>query len=104
DVKVMSAPTGGRLRTAPSGARTITFAWWGDEAGQGWGINPGRGGMKMYDLMRRANPDFFIHSGDQIYADGPIPAEVKLEDGTRWKNLTSPAKAKVAQSLAEYRG
>ena len=104
DLKTWSAPATGRLRTAPSGPRTITFAWSGDEAGQGWGINPEWGGMKMYEVMRRSNPDFFIHSGDQIYADGPIEAEVKLEDGTRWKNLTSPAKAKVAQSLAEYRG
>ncbi len=32
-------------------------------------------------------PDFFIHSGDTIYADGPIEAEVKLPDGTVWKNL-----------------
>ncbi len=104
DVRVLSAPAAGRLRTAPSGARTITFALSGDEAGQGSGINPGWGGMKMYDVMRRANPDFFIHSGDQIYADGPIPAEIKLDDGTLWKNVTSPAKARVAESLGDYRG
>jgi alkaline phosphatase D len=35
DVRVLSAPAAGRLRTAPSGARTITFAWSGDETGQG---------------------------------------------------------------------
>ena len=104
DPRVLSAPAAGRLRTPPMGRGTVTFAWSGDEAGQGWGINPGWGGMKMYDVMRRANPAFFIHSGDQIYADGPIPAEFKLDDGTLWKNVTSPAKAKVAESLAEYRG
>ena len=54
--------------------------------------------------MRQTSPDFFIHSGDQIYADGPIPAEVKLDDGTLWKNLVTEAKSKVAESLAEYRG
>jgi alkaline phosphatase D len=35
DVRVLSAPAAGRLRTAPSSARTITFAWSGDETGQG---------------------------------------------------------------------
>jgi alkaline phosphatase D len=28
----------------------------------------------VYEAMRRESPDFFIHSGDQIYADGPIKA------------------------------
>jgi alkaline phosphatase D len=104
DGKLVSAPVSGRFRTAPAGRRTITFAWSGDEAGQGWGINPAWGGMKMYEVMRRTSPDFFIHSGDQIYADGPIVAEVKLDDGSVWANVTTPAKAKVADSLAGYRG
>jgi alkaline phosphatase D len=104
DSKLVSAPVSGRFRTAPAGRRTITFAWSGDEAGQGWGINPAWGGMKMYEVMRRTSPDFFIHSGDQIYADGPIVAEVKLDDGSVWANVTTPAKAKVADSLAGYRG
>src|SRR5207245_9732088 len=59
---------------------------------------------KMYETMRRTNPDFFIHSGDQIYADGPIKAEVALEDGTTWRNVTSTAKSKVAESVEEFRG
>jgi len=104
DGKTVSAPVSGRFRTAPAGQRTITFAWSGDEAGQGWGINPAWGGMKMYEVMRRTSPDFFIHSGDQIYADGPIVAEVKLDDGSVWANITTPAKAKVAESLPGYRG
>ena len=60
--------------------------------------------MKLYEAMRSTNPDFFIHSGDQIYADGPIKAEVALDDGTIWRNVTTPAKAKVAESLEEFRG
>ena len=102
--KVLSAPVTGRLRMPAQTRRTVTFAFSGDEAGQGWGINTAWGGMKMYEVMRRTNPDFFIHSGDQIYADGPIPAEVKLDDGSVWANVTSPAKAKVAESIGEYRG
>jgi alkaline phosphatase D len=104
DPKILSVPALGRFRTPPAGRRTITFVWSGDEAGQGWGINPAWGGMRLYEVMRRASPDFFIHSGDQIYADGPIQAEVKLADGTLWKNITTPEKSKVAETLAEYRG
>jgi alkaline phosphatase D len=102
--KVFSAPAAGRLRLAPSSTRNVVFAFSGDEAGQGWGINTDWGGYRLYEAMRRANPDFFIHSGDQIYADGPMVAEVKLSDGTVWKNVVTPAKAKVAETLAEYRG
>ncbi|MFZ6746101.1 alkaline phosphatase D family protein [Undibacterium sp. JH2W] len=84
--------------------RDITFAFSGDEAGQGWGINEAFGGYRIYESMRRFQPDFFIHSGDQIYADGPIPAQVKLDDGSLWNNLVTPAKSKVAETLADYRG
>lgn len=84
--------------------RDITFAFSGDEAGQGWGINEGFGGYRIYESMRRFQPDFFIHSGDQIYADGPIHAQVKLDDGSLWNNLVTPAKSKVAETLDDYRG
>jgi len=104
DGKIWSEPVTGSLRTPPASRRTVTFAFSGDEAGQGWGINPGWGGMKLYEAMRSLRPDFFIHSGDQIYADGPIKAEVTLDDGSIWKNLTTPAKAKVAETLEEFRG
>jgi alkaline phosphatase D len=60
--------------------------------------------MKIYEQMRRIEPDFFVHSGDQIYADGPILGEVKLEDGTVWRNVVTPEKSKVAETLREFRG
>jgi alkaline phosphatase D len=104
DLTTMSAPMTGHFRTAPAAKRTINFVWSGDTAGQGWGINPDWGGMKIYEVMRGVSPDFFIHSGDTIYADGPIKAEVALEDGTVWRNLTTEEKAKVAETLAEFRG
>jgi len=59
----------GRFRTAPSDRRSISFTWAGDQAGQGWGIDEARGGMRTYATMLRNRPDFFIHSGDHIYAD-----------------------------------
>src|SRR3989337_1460099 len=60
--------------------------------------------MTAYESMRRRNPDFFIHSGDQIYADNPVRPEVKLPDGTVWKNVITEAKSKVAETLSEFRG
>jgi alkaline phosphatase D len=84
--------------------RDVSFVWGGDVCGQGWGINPEFGGMKIYEAMRRVQPDFFIHSGDTIYADNIIQAEVKLDDGTLWKNIVTPEKSKVAETLDEFRG
>jgi alkaline phosphatase D len=104
DSSLQSAPVSGRFRTAPDRDRDIFFAWSGDTAGQGWGINPDWGGMKIYDSMRRLKPDFFIHSGDTIYADNPLLPEVKLDDGSLWKNLVTPEKSKVAETLDEFRG
>ncbi len=99
-------PVAGRFRTppAPDDRRAVTLAWGGDTAGQGWGIDPARGGMLTYRSMLAADPDLFIHSGDAIYADGPIAAEVALDDGTTWNNLTTPETSKVAETLDEFRG
>lgn len=100
---VASEPVTGRFRTAPSDKRDVSFVWGGDVAGQGWGINPDDGGMATFSAMRKHKPDFLLHSGDTIYADGIITAEVKLPDNTVWKNVTIPEKAKVAETLDEYR-
>ena len=77
--------------------------WGGDVAGQGWGINPDDGGMFTFATMRKHQPDFLLHSGDTIYADGPIKSEVTLAGGKIWKNVTIPEKAKVAETLDEFR-
>lgn len=98
-----SEPVLGRFRTAPADRRDVSFVWGGDVAGQGWGINPDDGGMFTFSTMRKHRPDFFLHSGDTIYADGPIQPEVKLADGTTWKNVTIAEKAKVAETLDEFR-
>lgn len=60
--------------------------------------------MKLYETIRQWNPDFLIHCGDYIYADGSVQSEVQLEDGTIWRNLTTEAKSKVAETLKEFRG
>ena len=104
DLKTLSAPVTGRFRTAPADFRDVSFVWSGDTAGQGWGISAEWGGMKLYEVMRRTEPDFFVHSGDMIYADNPIAAEVRLPSGAVWKNLVIEEKLKVAETLEEFRG
>jgi alkaline phosphatase D len=90
--------------STPGRRGPVTFVFTGDTAGQGWGINPDRGGMAAYETMRRTTPDFFLHSGDNIYADGVIKPEVLLPDGTTWKNVVTEEVSKVAEMLTEYRG
>ncbi len=104
DNRAVSEAVAGSFQTAPVSRRDVSFVWGGDVCGQGWGINPDFGGMKIFEEMRRLQPDLFIHSGDAIYADGLIPDEVKLDDGSIWKNLTKPEKSKVAETLDEFRG
>ncbi|MDF2643025.1 MAG: tat pathway signal sequence protein, partial [Pseudomonas sp.] len=69
---VTSEPWFGHLRSMPQQRRNVRFVWSGDTVGQGFGINPDIGGMRIYEAMRLRLPDFFIHSGDTIYADGPV--------------------------------
>src|SRR6476646_2154079 len=82
DLRVWSEPvigsfaTPARSSTAP---RDVTIAWTADTVGQGWGINPEMGGMRLYEAMRQAGADVFIHAGDTIYADAPLQPEVKLD-------------------------
>ena len=104
DYKTLSEPVTGRFRTPPASGGDVSFVWSADTVGQGWGINPDVGGMTIYESMRKLGPDFFVHCGDTIYADNPLAAEKKLADGRIWKNLLSDAKAKVAETLDEFRG
>ncbi|MBB3196738.1 alkaline phosphatase D family protein [Roseateles terrae] len=106
--RVMSEPLEGHLRlpgaAGRSPLRNVRFCWSGDTMGQGWGINQEWGGIGIYEQIRRLSPDFFLHSGDTIYADSPIPAEIKLANGSVWKNLVTEQTSKVAETLDEYRG
>ena len=104
DLRRVSAPSLGSFRTVPDAADDVTIAFSADTCGQGWGINPEWGGLRLYEPMARAEPDVFIHCGDTIYADQPLQPEVVLDDGSIWRNLVTPAKAKVAETLAEFRG
>lgn len=104
DLRTWSEPEGGSFSTPSRTPKDISLAWSADTVGQGWGINPEWGGLRMYETMRRAQPDLFVNVGDTIYADGPLQAEVKLDDGRVWKNVVTEAKSKVAESIRDYRG
>lgn len=111
DLKGISEPVRGSFTTPPAERRNIRFVWSGDMVGQGWGINPDLGGIRIFETMRGVEPDFFIHSGDTIYADGPLSEEPTKQDGSPWtgpdgkpwRNLVIPEKRKVAETLHEFR-
>lgn len=115
NARALSEPVPGRFVTLPfnrdddghHGNRRggdLRFVWGGDTAGQGWGINRAFGGMKIYEAMRQRQPRFFIHSGDTIYADGPMPESRVAENGQTWTNVVTPEVSKVAETLDEFRG
>jgi alkaline phosphatase D len=60
--------------------------------------------MPAYAALLARAPELFIHCGDSIYADGPIPETIALPDGSTWRNVVDPMKSKVAETLAEFRG
>jgi alkaline phosphatase D len=104
DARAWSEPVTGSLATLKDHDAPVRFVWGGDTAGQGWGIDPARGGMQTYAAMLAVQPDFFIHSGDTIYADGPVPPQIALPDGSFWRNRVTDGVERVAQTLDEFRG
>ena len=99
----------GHFRTAPGAGQAAqgggqSFLWTADTAGQGYGINPDIGGMRGYAAMHATEPDFFLHSGDTIYADGPIEATQQVPGEPTWRNVVTEEVSKVAETLNEFRG
>ena len=60
--------------------------------------------MRTYATMARHEPDFLGHSGDTMYTDGPMEETVGLPTGGVRRDLVTPEKAKVAETLHEFRG
>ena len=81
-----------------------SFVWTADTAGQGYGINPEIGGMRGYAAMHATRPDFFLHSGDTIYADNPLEPTRQVPGEPLWRNEVTEEVSKVAETLAEFRG
>lgn len=103
DGRTTSDPVVGRFSSAPAAGDGWRLAWSGDTCGQGYGIDPAHGGLMTYGSMRAAEPDVFLHVGDLIYADNPIPPEIPLAGGGVWRNQTSEVLARVAESLDDFR-
>ena len=100
-----SAPKDGFFRTpCVDKERPVRFAWSGDVCGQGFGINPKIGGMTIFESIREANPDLFIHCGDVVYADAPLREKKRIGTKQTWHNLVIPEKRKVAETIDEFRG
>ena len=93
---------GQRFGRKTTGAQS--FVWTADTAGQGYGINPEIGGMRGYAAMLATKPDFFLHSGDTVYADNPIPETLTVAGEPTWRNLVTEQTSKVAETLDEFRG
>lgn len=100
----------GSFTTAPERANRRgqcapqSFVWTADTAGQGYGINPEIGGMRGYAAMHATRPDFFLHSGDTIYADNPLEPTRQVPGEPLWRNEVTEEVSKVAETLAEFRG
>ncbi|HKG52566.1 MAG TPA: alkaline phosphatase D family protein [Actinomycetales bacterium] len=104
DPRRSSEPLTGRLRTPGRHGDDVSFLWSADIVGQGWGINPAFGGFRAADAMLDLDPDFFLCSGDTVYSDNPLVESVPLPNGTTWRNVVTPEKSKVAETLSEFRG
>lgn len=99
-----SIPLYGEFSTPPDDAYSpVKIAWSGDSFGQGYGINPQFGGLRIYDAIRESGADLFVHCGDRIYADQPLKEMKGGGKGRRWFNLLTPEMTKVAESLDEFR-
>lgn len=105
DERARSHPLFGEFSTPPSDAYSkVKIAWSGDSFGQGYGINPQFGGVKIFDRIRESGADLFIHCGDRIYADQPLKPMKSGGKGRRWYNLITPELTKVAETVDEFRG
>ena len=92
-----SLPIYGEFSTPPNDLYSrVRIAWSGDSFGQGYGINPQFGGVKIYDRIRESGADLFVHCGDRIYADQPLKEMKGGGRGRRWFNLLTPEVTKVA--------
>jgi alkaline phosphatase D len=100
----LDATEDGSFGTAPTDLRDVVLAWSGDTNGQGFGIDPAQGGMPAYAALAARKPDLFVHCGDSIYADNPIPKAIALSGGRVWNNLVDPSKSHVAETLDDFRG
>jgi alkaline phosphatase D len=98
----VSEPVTGSLRVRPARGEGFGSSGRVTSRGRGGAFNPDDGGMRIFAAMRERDPDFFICSGDT--ADASLRETVTLAEGRIWRNVVTPEKSKVAETLAEFRG
>ena len=83
DINLVSEPIVGRFRTAPASRRSVRFAWSGDTAGQGWGIDAVRHEDLRHDRRPPARllPAFRRHDLCRRRDDGPRRAARRQPSG-----------------------
>jgi len=82
------AKIGGRSCTFTTAAKEgddFSFIFSSCLGGQGYGRS--KDGWKIFDEMAKHTPNFFLFTGDTIYADCKIPEVAKLFDGTTRVNI-----------------
>jgi alkaline phosphatase D len=83
----------GKFKTAPNrntSLKEINFVIGGDLAGSSTNATLCRQvgiGYPIFSIMKSVKPDFFIFSGDQIYADNTCPHDIKNRSYPYWKNI-----------------
>ena len=93
----------GRFRTAPAAGRSVRFAWRGDTAGQGWGIDAT--GMLTYATIAGHAPGLPDPLRRHHLRRRPDDGRGRAGGRHGWRNVVlTDAKRKVAETLDEFRG
>ena len=97
---------GGQLRDArrPTRRATSRIAWSADTVGQGWGINPSGAACACTTRCAARSPMCSSTAATPSTPTRRSLPEVKLDDGTIWKNVVTEAKSNPAETLADFRG
>jgi len=84
--------------TASAGDETFSFVFSSCLGGQGYGRT--KSGWKIFEQIGKLSPNFYICTGDTIYADAKIPKIVKLPDGSKRENIPHDV---ICRNLDQFR-
>src|SRR5262249_49837132 len=103
DAKVFGEPVTGSFLTAPNTKRDLSFVWGGDVCGQGWGVNPEFGGMKIYEAMRRFNSEvpMLAQWDDHETRNNWYPGQI-LEDDKYTVKSVNLLSARARRAFLDY--
>ena len=105
DSRNLSVPATGSFLSAPREARDVALRLVRRYRRPGMGHQHGMGRhADVRDDAPRAPGLLHSHAATRSTPTRLCPPEIRLPDGTVWKNLVTPAKSKVAETLDEFRG